>query len=358
MITAELHLTGHFIDASPQVPALALGLALRPAAIAPLLLELPAGRWSRPAADPSAIATGEAGLDLLDAVARLLRLLDQPADAPVLAPLTEREILWRLLTGPHGGMVRQIGLAGSGLSHVSRAIRWIRDNYAEPVRIPDLARQAGMSPSAFHRHFRAVTAMSPVQFQKCIRLQNARSLLVARPGDVAAVGHLVGYDSPPSSTASTAGCSASRPGRTPPGCARPSARGPRRRTLPALTRGQALERGRQTASRSSGPASGRNYPDQACGLAVFAPCTMSMPAIIVRPPGASSDSCFGLPASCSPMIILLLNRWPRTVIRPGIPITPPVSTNRRHRHRDNGITPERPSTEVRVKKPPSRIRKR
>ena len=136
------------------------------------------------------------GLDLLDAVARLLRLLDQPADAPVLAPLTEREILWRLLTGPHGGMVRQIGLAGSGLSHVSRAIRWIRDNYAEPMRIPDLARQTGMSPSAFHRHFRAVTAMSPVQFQKCIRLQNARSLLVARPGDVAAVGHLVGYDSP------------------------------------------------------------------------------------------------------------------------------------------------------------------
>jgi transcriptional regulator GlxA family with amidase domain len=93
-------------------------------------------------------------------------------------------------------MVRQIGLAGSGLSHVSRAIRWIRENYAEPVRIPDLARLAGMSPSAFHRHFRAVTAMSPVQFQKCIRLQNARSLLVAQPGDVAAVGHLVGYDSP------------------------------------------------------------------------------------------------------------------------------------------------------------------
>jgi len=129
-------------------------------------------------------------------VARLLRLLDHPADVPVLAPLAEREILWRLLTGPHGGMVRQVGLAGSGLSHVSRAIRWIRENYAEPVRIPDLARLAGMSPSAFHRHFRAVTAMSPVQFQKCIRLQTARSLLVARPGDVAAVGHLVGYDSP------------------------------------------------------------------------------------------------------------------------------------------------------------------
>ena len=108
----------------------------------------------------------------------------------------EREILWRLLTGPHGGMVRQIGLADSGLSHVSRAIRWIRDNYAEPMRISDLARLAGMSPSAFHRHFRAVTTMSPVQFQKCIRLQRARSLLVARPDDVAGTGHLVGYGSP------------------------------------------------------------------------------------------------------------------------------------------------------------------
>jgi AraC-like DNA-binding protein len=195
VITAELHLTGHFIDASPQVPALALGLALRPAAIAPLLLELPPEPAPRSPVTTT-ITTGPASLDLLDAVARLLRLLDHPADASVLAPLTEREILWRLLTGPQGGMVRQIGLAGSGLSHVSRAIGWIRENYAEPVRIPDLARLAGLSPSAFHRHFRAVTAMSPVQFQKCIRLQNARSLLVAQPGDVAAVGHLVGYDSP------------------------------------------------------------------------------------------------------------------------------------------------------------------
>jgi AraC-like DNA-binding protein len=196
VVTADLPVTGHFIDVGPQAPSLAMGLVLRPAVIAPLLLEAPAGRWSRATSGLPAIATGEAGLDLLDAVARMLRLLDHPADAPVLAPLIEREILWRLLTGPHGGMIRQIGLADSGLSHVSRAIRWIRDNYAEPLRIEDLARLAGMSTSAFHRHFRAVTAMSPLQFQKQIRLQEARSLLVARPGDVAGVGHLVGYDSP------------------------------------------------------------------------------------------------------------------------------------------------------------------
>ncbi|MEV8439310.1 AraC family transcriptional regulator [Actinosynnema sp. NPDC051121] len=190
VVTATLPVTGNFL-ASPQVPALAMGLVLRPEAIAPLLLQARAGRAAEPA-----IATGTAGPDLLDAVVRLLRLLDHPEDVPVLAPLVEREILWRLLTGPHGGMIRQIGLADSALAHVNRVIQWIRDNYAEPMRVDDLSRLAGMSPSALHRRFRAVTAMSPLQYQKRIRLQEARSLLVAGAGDVVGVAHLVGYDSP------------------------------------------------------------------------------------------------------------------------------------------------------------------
>jgi AraC-like DNA-binding protein len=196
VVTTDLPVTGHFLDASPREPALGMGLVLRPAAIAPLLLEAAAGRWSRATTGPPAIATGAVGPDLLDAVARLLRLLDHPADVPVLAPLVEREILWRLLTGRHGAVLRQIGLADSGLSHVNRAIRWIRDNYAEPMRIEELARLVGMSGSALHRNFRSVTTMSPLQFQKRIRLQEARSLLVAGADDVAGVGHLVGYDSP------------------------------------------------------------------------------------------------------------------------------------------------------------------
>ncbi|MBE1501421.1 AraC-like DNA-binding protein [Amycolatopsis lexingtonensis] len=195
LVSTDLPVTGHFVGATPRTPALGLGLTLRPAAIAPLLLEAPPGRSSRTLPE-SPIATGDATPELLDAALRLLRLLDHPADAPVLAPLIEREILWRLLTGPHGALVRQIGLADSGLSHVSRAIRWIRDNYAEPMRIEELARLSDLSASAFHRHFRAVTAMSPLQFQKRIRLQEARSLLLADSGDVAGVGHLVGYDSP------------------------------------------------------------------------------------------------------------------------------------------------------------------
>jgi AraC-like DNA-binding protein len=196
VVTAELPVTGHFLDASPQTPALALGIVLRPAAIAPLLLETPVRPRSHGNQSPPAMATGPAGPELLDAVVRLLRLLDHPADAPVLASLIEREILWRLLTGPHAAMVGQIGLAGSGLSLVSPAIGWIRDHYAEPMRVAELAGLAQMSPSAFHRHLRAVTAMSPLQFQKHLRLQQARTRLFAHPDDVAGAGHLVGYGSP------------------------------------------------------------------------------------------------------------------------------------------------------------------
>jgi AraC-like DNA-binding protein len=196
VITANLPVTGHWLDTDATGRALGMGLVLRPTAIAELLLKAPVGRWPRAVPGTPAIATGAAEPELLDAVARMLRLLEQPADAPVLAPLIGQEILWRLLVGPLGDTVRQIGLADSELTHVSRAIAWIRDNYAEPMRIDDLARLSGLSTSAFHRHFRAVTAMSPLQFQKRIRLQRARSLLVAHPRDIAGAGHLVGYDSP------------------------------------------------------------------------------------------------------------------------------------------------------------------
>ncbi|MEW1797536.1 MULTISPECIES: AraC family transcriptional regulator [Streptomyces] len=195
VVTADLPVTGHFLDADRDHPSLAMGLVLRPGAIAPLLLEGGTPRRTRRAAVPPSIATGDASPELLDAVTRLVRLLDHPADVPVLAPLIEREILWRLLSGPHGNMIREIGLPDSNLTHINRAAQWIRDNYAEPLRVEDLARLVGMSTSAFHRHFRTITATSPLQFQKRIRLQEARTLLLARPHDVAGAGHLVGYDS-------------------------------------------------------------------------------------------------------------------------------------------------------------------
>ncbi|MCV7320848.1 AraC family transcriptional regulator [Mycolicibacterium confluentis] len=192
IVTASLPVTGQYLDTTR--PSMGVGLVLRPAALAELALRAPA--LPRTTSAAPAMATGEADAELLDAVARLVRLLDRPADAPVLAPLYEQEILWRLLVGPHGATVRQIALADSHLTHLNRAISWMRDNYAEPMRIEGLAQMAGMSTSAFHRHFRSVTAMSPLQFQKQIRLQSARSLLVAESDDIAGVGHRVGYDSP------------------------------------------------------------------------------------------------------------------------------------------------------------------
>jgi AraC-like DNA-binding protein len=195
--SVDLPVTGHYTEAEPERPALGFGMLLDPPAIAELLLQAGSPAVSRGAGDEiSGITVSTASDDLLDAVTRLVRLLDRPRDAPVLAPLIKREILWRVITGEQGAAVRQLGLADSGLVHIARAVRWIRDNYAQSFRVQDVARMAGMSPSAFYRNFQAVTAMSPIQFQKQIRLQEARLLLASHPNDITGVGHRVGYDSP------------------------------------------------------------------------------------------------------------------------------------------------------------------
>ena len=191
--SVDLPISSHVVRASAARPYLACRMALNPAAIAALLLEAPG--TDELVTAPCGMGVHKAAPELLEAVVRLLRLLDTPRDAPVLRPLIEREILWRLLCGEQGGRVRQIGLADSRLAQVSHAIRWIRQHFAEAVSIEELARLATMSVSSFHRHFRAVTAMTPIQFQKQIRLQEARSRLLAEADDVAAVGFAVGYDS-------------------------------------------------------------------------------------------------------------------------------------------------------------------
>jgi len=194
VVSVDLPIASHVVRASADEPYLAVGMTLRPATIATLLLEVAAGDYTP--VEPSGMAVSDATTELLEPVVRLLRLLDRPEDIPVLRPMVEREILWRLLAGEQRAMVRQIGLADSRLSQISHAIGWIRVHYAETFRIEDLARLAAMSVSSFHRHFRAVTAMSPLQYQKQIRLQEARARLLAESEDVAAVGFRVGYDSP------------------------------------------------------------------------------------------------------------------------------------------------------------------
>jgi AraC-like DNA-binding protein len=194
VVSVDLPISSHVVQASADEPFLAVGLMLKPASIADLLWETAIGE--RVSAELSGMGVSEASMELLEPMVRLLRLLDHPRDIPVLGPMIEREILWRLLTGEQGAMVRQIGLADSRLSQISHTIRWIRAHFAETFSIEELARLAAMSVSSFHRHFKAVTAMSPLQYQKQIRLQEARSRLLAESEDVAAVGFGVGYDSP------------------------------------------------------------------------------------------------------------------------------------------------------------------
>jgi len=133
--------------------------------------------------------------ELLDAWVRMLRLIDRPAEIPILAPVFEREILYRVLQGPHGSKLRDIAMPDTALSRISLAIQWIRDNFTEVLRVELLAEIAAMSTSAFHRHFKAATSMSPLQFQKRIRLLQARTLLMGGGRTTSAVALDVGYES-------------------------------------------------------------------------------------------------------------------------------------------------------------------
>lgn len=194
VISVDLPLSGHVTRASPDQPYLCVRVDLDPAVLASVLME------KGPASAPK--ASVERGLflstvtpELIDATTRLVRLLDTPADIPFLAPLAQREIYYRLLNGDQRGAVRHIALADSKLAHISRAIAWIKAHYAEPFRIDTVAAQAHMSASALHHYFKAITAMSPLQYQKQLRLQEARRLMVARGLDAAKAGYEVGYES-------------------------------------------------------------------------------------------------------------------------------------------------------------------
>jgi AraC-like DNA-binding protein len=194
VVTVDLPLTSQITQATWAEPFLAFGLPLNPAIIAQLLLE--AGPALARPYDGPGIATSDADDDLLNAIVRLLRLVGDPRELRVLAPGVQREIHWRLMNGPQAALVRQIGVADGGLAFVARAIAWIQDRYDQVIRIGDLADHVGLSVSSLNRHFRAVTAMSPLQYQKQLRLQKARIQLIAAPRDVAEIGHAVGYDSP------------------------------------------------------------------------------------------------------------------------------------------------------------------
>jgi AraC-like DNA-binding protein len=193
LATAELPVVSQVIEASRERPYLSLRLELNPTLVGSVMVE--AGHFSpRSRADVRAINVSPLDASLLDAVVRLVRLLDTPAEAPFLLPLITREIVYRLLIGEQGDRLRHIALEGAHTHRIARAIEWLRKAFDQPLRIDDLAQELGMSVSSFHHHFKAVTAMSPLQFQKQIRLQEARQLMLGEGLDAASAGYRVGYN--------------------------------------------------------------------------------------------------------------------------------------------------------------------
>jgi len=153
---------------------------------------MPRVRGSRDGHNPRLPGT----LTLLTAFQRLIDLLDEPKDIPILASIIQREIFYRLLVGDQGTRLRQMASAGSQSQQIARAIDWLKGNFTQPLRIDHLATQVNMSTSTFHHHFRALTAMSPLQYQKWLRLNEARRLMLAENQDAANAAFQVGYESP------------------------------------------------------------------------------------------------------------------------------------------------------------------
>ena len=194
IVSVDLPVIGQVVEAEPETPYLGLQLDLDVAALGELLVE--AGLETANGHHPGpGLTLSPADPVLLDAAVRLLRLLETPRDIGILAPLVEREILYRLLTGEQAQSVRQIALSDGKLGRVGRAINWIKDHYREPFSIDVLASEARMSRSALHQHFKAVTNMSPLQYQKRLRLQEARRLILGTSLDATTASSSVGYGS-------------------------------------------------------------------------------------------------------------------------------------------------------------------
>ncbi len=192
--SVDLPVVAQVFEASREKPFLGLVLRLSRGAITRMMADSDVPP-PRPQQTSRGIVVSEVTSPLLDAFVRLIDLLDTPEDIPVLAPLVQREILYRLLIGEQGERLRQIGAAGSQGHQIAQVIGWLKDHFNQPLHVDDLATSASMSPSTFHRHFRAVTSMSPLQFQKSLRLHEARRLMLTEHLDAASAAFQVGYES-------------------------------------------------------------------------------------------------------------------------------------------------------------------
>jgi AraC-like DNA-binding protein len=194
LTSVDLPIVSQIVEASPETPCLAMSLKLE----TPVIRELLSGEEIQVAgapADSRAMATGQATMEFLSACCRLLDLLDTPQDMPFLSGLIQREIIYRILRGPEGSRLRAIATLGDQSHRTAKAIAWIKANYAKPLRVEELAQIAGMGLSTLHHHFRALTAMSPLQYQKQLRLQAARGRMLVDGLDAASAAFEVGYES-------------------------------------------------------------------------------------------------------------------------------------------------------------------
>jgi AraC-like DNA-binding protein len=195
VLSVAMPLSGKILNATSDNPNLALRLDIDPADINALIAEAgPMGVPTRPSG--RGLYIEKIDTQLLDAVLRLSRLLDSPKDIAMLAPLIKREILYRLLRGQQGHRLYEIAITNCQTHRVTQAIKWLNEHYGEPLRIEELAREVNLSVSTLHHRFKAVTAMSPLQYQKQLRLQEARRLMLSEGLDASAAGYKVGYESP------------------------------------------------------------------------------------------------------------------------------------------------------------------
>lgn len=193
-VSVDLPLVGQVIAASPDAPYLCLAIDLDARVLAELIARSQDAGWTR-ADTTRGLFVGDMDAHMLESALRLAQLLDAPRDIPVLAPLLLREFHYRVLASPYGRAIAQMAMTGSKTYTIGQIIRRIRSRIAEPVRVDELAEMANMSPSSFHQHFKAVTTMSPVQYQKRLRLTEARHLLLAGGMDAQSAAYRVGYQS-------------------------------------------------------------------------------------------------------------------------------------------------------------------
>jgi AraC-like DNA-binding protein len=195
LLTAvDLPIVSQIVVASEELPCLAMSLKLEMPVIRELLSREEI-HLADPPADSPAMATGEVTVEFLSACCRLMDLLNTPQDIPFLSGLIQREIIYRILRGPEGARLRSIATLGDQSHRTAKAIAWIKANYRGPLRLEDLAQIAGMGQSTLHHHFRALTAMSPLQYQKQLRLQAARGRMLVDGLDAASAAFEVGYES-------------------------------------------------------------------------------------------------------------------------------------------------------------------